>query len=139
MQQSVLRYASAWLICIRKLLSYFALSDPHLSQRSSGIGGGGFMTIRIPPDFPEGKSEVYTIDFREMAPALANSTMYRDDPTLSRFGGLAVGVPGELRGLEEAHRRWGKLPWSRLVQPSVVLARSRRVDVELARRIPVRF
>ncbi|KAH7888834.1 gamma-glutamyltranspeptidase [Phlebopus sp. FC_14] len=102
---------------------------------SSGIGGGGFMTVRIPPGLPDHASEVYTIDFRETAPALANTTMYSGNPEASRFGGLSVAVPGELRGLEEAYRRWGSLPWSRLVQPSVDLAREWTVDAELARRI----
>ncbi|KAG0704532.1 gamma-glutamyltranspeptidase [Suillus ampliporus] len=102
---------------------------------SSGIGGGGFMTVRIPPSSEGGSSEVYTIDFRETAPALANSTMYKDDPDAARWGGLAVGVPGEMRGLQEAHGRWGKLPWARLVQPSVDLAAEWTVDIELARRL----
>ncbi|KAF6761173.1 nucleophile aminohydrolase [Ephemerocybe angulata] len=90
---------------------------------SSGIGGGGFMTVRLPPAAPGAASEVYTIDFRETAPALANETMYRDDPMASRYGGLAVGIPGELRGLEEAHRRWATLPWETLVQPSIEIAK----------------
>lgn len=93
------------------------------------------MTVRIPPSSSKASSEVYTIDFREVAPALANTTMYVDEPMKSLFGGLAVGVPGELRGLEEAHRRWGSLPWSTLVQPSVELAQGWRVQKELARRI----
>lgn len=97
------------------------------------------MTIRIPPSSPNVSSEVYTIDFREVAPALANTTMYVGDPMKSLFGGLAVGVPGELRGLEEAHKRWGSLPWSDLVQPSIKLARGWRVPTELARRIQVRI
>ncbi|KIK98246.1 hypothetical protein PAXRUDRAFT_31286 [Paxillus rubicundulus Ve08.2h10] len=102
---------------------------------SSGIGGGGFMTVRIPPSTPGEASEVYTIDFRETAPALANKTMYVDNPRAATYGGLSVAVPGELRGLEEAYRRWGSLSWSRLVQPSVVLAAEWTVDVELAKRI----
>ena len=95
------------------------------------------MTVRIPPSSPHGRSEVYTVDFREVAPTLANETMYKDDPNSSRFGGLSVAVPGELRGFAEAHRRWGTLPWKRLVQPSVNLARGWEVDKELGRRIPV--
>lgn len=102
---------------------------------SSGIGGGGFMTVRIPPSSEGGSSEVYTIDFRETAPALANSTMYKDDPIAARWGGLAIGVPGEIRGLQEAYGRWGTLPWARLVQPSVDLAAEWTVDKELARRL----
>ena len=97
------------------------------------------MTVRIPPSesSPHGRSKVYALDFRETAPALANSTMYREHPMSARFGGLSVGIPSELRGFEEAHRRWGKLPWSRLVQPSVELARGWNIDVELGKRISV--
>lgn len=102
---------------------------------SSGIGGGGFMTIRVPPSTKNGSSEVWNIDFRETAPALANTTMYVGDPAKAMFGGLSVAIPGEVKGLEEAHKRWGKLEWSRLVQPSVELAAGWKVGVELGRRI----
>lgn len=37
--------------------------------------------------------------------------------------GKGVMVPGALHGLESIHQRFGKLPWSRLVQPAIVLAR----------------
>ena len=40
-----------------------------------------------------------TIDFREKAPLLANETMYVQNINLSLYGGLAVGVPGELAGI----------------------------------------
>lgn len=104
---------------------------------SSGIGGGGFMTVRLPPTLDNPNSEGWTIDFRETAPAAANATMFRDNPILSQIGGLSVGVPGELRGLAEAHRRWGKLPWKSLVQPAAKLAAGWEVGVELGRRIKV--
>lgn len=80
-----------------------------------------------------GHSEV--IDFRERAPAAAYAEMFRAFNTClstdssvrqqcpSRLGGLASGVPGELKGLETAHRRFGHLNWTRLVLPSVDLAR----------------
>lgn len=95
------------------------------------------MTVRIPPTAPNGSSEVFTIDFRETAPALTNSTMYAGNPDAAKWGGLAVGVPGELRGLEEMHRRWGTVPWRKLVQPSIDLANGWTVDTELGRRIEV--
>lgn len=95
------------------------------------------MTIRIPTNNASTKSEVYTVDFRETAPALSNTTMYKSDPLSAAFGGLAVGVPGEVRGLDEIHRRWGTLPWKRLLEPSVSLAAGWEVDKELGRRIPV--
>lgn len=95
------------------------------------------MTIRIPPNSTDGKSEVWNIDFRETAPAAANTTMYKDDPLSALFGGLAVAIPGELRGLEEAHKRWGSRPWAELVKPSINLAKGWEVPAELARRIQV--
>ena len=95
------------------------------------------MTVRIPPTTPNVTSEVFTIDYRETAPALASKMMYVNNSSAAKYGGLAVGVPGEVRGFEEAHRRWGHLPWHRLVQPSVELAAEWTVDVELARRIQV--
>ena len=93
------------------------------------------MTVRLPPSEPNGSSEVWNIDFRETAPALSNKTMYDNRIDASWLGALAVGVPGELKGLEEAHKRWGSLPWSRLVQPSVDLAEGWNVGKELAYRI----
>ena len=97
------------------------------------------MTVRIPPANTSANSEVFTIDFRETAPAFANTTMYSADPQSAAYGGLAVGVPGEVRGLDEAHRRWGTLPWKRLVEPSVTLAAGWEVDKELGKRIPASF
>ena len=97
------------------------------------------MTIRIPPTSPNDTSSVYTIDFREIAPAGSNKSMFVNDPSTAAFGGLSVGVPGELRCLEEAHKRWGTLPWHQLVQPSVELAKGWRMPAELARRTQVRL
>ena len=97
------------------------------------------MTVRVPTSGDGKSSEVWTMDFRETAPALANKTMYIEDPVKSLYGGLAVGIPGEVRGLEEAHKRWGSLPWERLVRPSVELAAGWKVGRELANRINVRL
>ncbi|KAM0282978.1 hypothetical protein ACHAQH_002789 [Verticillium albo-atrum] len=87
------------------------------SMYHSGIGGGGFALIRT----AEGHYE--TIDFRETAPAAASQDMYNDDVQASMEGGLAVGVPSELRGLEYMHEKWGDLPWEQVVMPASHLAR----------------
>jgi gamma-glutamyltranspeptidase/glutathione hydrolase/leukotriene-C4 hydrolase len=95
------------------------------------------MVVRLPPSAPNGTSEVWNIDFRETAPALANSTMFEKHPMKAKYSGLAVAVPGEVRGLAEVHMRWGKLPWRRLVQPSADLAAGWAVGKELGLRINV--
>jgi gamma-glutamyltranspeptidase / glutathione hydrolase len=97
----------------------FALGVTHPS--AGNIGGGGFMVIRR----PDGTST--TIDYREVAPAAATRDMYLDaegKPTdESRLGPRAAGIPGVVRGLALAHRKYGRLRWRELVQPAVGLAR----------------
>ena len=63
------------------------------------------------------------IDCRETAPKASTYDMYKSNSTLSTVGGLSVAIPGELRGLELLHSRFGKLPWSNLVRPAMELAR----------------
>lgn len=96
------------------------------------------MTVRIPPKTRDASSEVYALDFRETGPAAANATMYVKDPMQARIGGLSVAIPSEIRGLAEAHLRWGKLPWKALVQPSADIARGWKIQNELAFRLRVR-
>ncbi|KAF7339741.1 Gamma-glutamyltranspeptidase [Mycena sanguinolenta] len=101
----------------------------------SGIGGGGFMLVRFPTS--GGKHAYEMIDFRETMPAAGNETMYVTNSTtpetLSTIGGLAVGVPGELRGWEMLHQRHGRLPWKTLFQPAIKVARDGfQVNVDLA-------
>lgn len=99
-----------------------------VSMYHSGIGGGGFMLVRD----KNGRYE--TIDYRETAPAAASRDMFEDNEQASVVGGLAVGVPGELKGLDYVHRKYGVLPWKALVMPSVRLAREGfKVNEDLVR------
>jgi gamma-glutamyltranspeptidase/glutathione hydrolase len=61
-------------------------------------------------------------DYRECAPAAATSNMFTKEE--SQFTHKSVAVPGTLRGLEMAHRKFGALPWSDLIQPAIALARN---------------
>ena len=86
--------------------------------QSSGLGGGFLLTIYI-----RSTDTLETLNAREVAPKLANSTMFVADPSESVRGGKAVAVPGELKGLWELHQKYGKLPWAQLVEPNIKLAR----------------
>ncbi|XP_070534186.1 glutathione hydrolase 1 proenzyme-like [Ptychodera flava] len=87
-----------------------------VNAQSSGIGGGGFMIVRD-------KTSSFAFDFRETAPGAATQDMYNDNATLAEIGGLAVAVPGELRGIEMAWKKYGRLAWPALFQPAIRLAR----------------
>ena len=96
----------------------FALAVTHPS--AGNLGGGGFMVVRT------AAGEATTFDYREKAPLAATRTMYlRDgkiDIRLTNTGYLAPGVPGTVRGLALAHKRFGKLAWHDVVAPAIRLA-----------------
>ncbi|CAH2048696.1 unnamed protein product, partial [Iphiclides podalirius] len=87
-----------------------------LNHQSMGLGGGFFMTVYIKE---EGRA--YSVIAREKAPAAATEDMFHGDITKSSKGPLAIGVPGELRGMWAAYKRWGKLPWESLIAPTLQL------------------
>lgn len=94
-----------------------------VEPQSSGIGGGGFLVHH-----DAASDTVDTLDGRETAPAAATSDRFlgpdgKPLPYAQAFpGGSSVGVPGNVRLMAEAHRKWGKLPWARLFQPAIRLA-----------------
>src|SRR5215217_1965525 len=113
----------------------FALAVTH--PAAGNLGGGGFMMIRL----QDGRTTA--IDYREMAPVAAHRNIYLDkNGNLiegeggSLVGYRAAGVPGTVRGMELALKKYGsgKLTWAQLVEPARQLAgRGFNVTNELAR------
>jgi len=95
-----------------------------LEPNSSGLGGGGFMTIKM-----ANMDEAVVIDFRETAPAAATPTMFLGPdgkviPGSTMEGALSIGVPGEVKGLLYAFNTFGsgKLSRMEMVEPAIKCA-----------------
>ena len=112
----------------------FALAVVH--PAAGNLGGGGFMIVR-----PASGAGTTTFDYREKAPLKSTPTMFLDstgkvarapvpaDSTgrrgiITSTGYLAPGVPGTVKGLALAHRRFGKLSWQTVVSPAADLAKN---------------
>ncbi|XP_020930037.1 gamma-glutamyltransferase 5 isoform X5 [Sus scrofa] len=83
-----------------------------------GLGGGVIFTIY---NATTGRVEV--INARERVPASHVAGLLDQCEQAQPLGTGAqwIGVPGELRGYAEAHRRHGRLPWAQLFQPTIEL------------------
>ncbi|KAK9883484.1 hypothetical protein WA026_001658 [Henosepilachna vigintioctopunctata] len=86
------------------------------TMQSMGLGGGFLMTI-----YSKARNKAYTLNAREKAPLSADPEMYKSSPNISKHGPLSIGVPGELKGYYEAHKRFGRLPFAKLIEPSIEL------------------
>jgi len=85
------------------------------------LGGGGFMMIHL----ANGKN--IFLNFREKAPLAATRKMYLDSqgqliPGKSTYGYLAVGVPGTVKGLEWALKKYGTMTRQQVMAPAIALA-----------------
>ncbi len=108
-----------------------------VEPQSSGLGGGAFLV------YHDGKAGTLTTwDGRETAPMAATPDLFlKPDGTPMKFfdavvGGRSVGTPGTVKLMFEAHKRYGKLPWARLLQPAIDLAENGfEVSPRLARLI----
>jgi gamma-glutamyltranspeptidase/glutathione hydrolase len=94
-----------------------------VEPQNSGIGGGSFMIHH-----DAAANATTSFDGREAAPAAADARwFYGKDGQPLPFtqavpGGRSVGVPGNLRMMALAHKRYGVLPWARLFAPAIKLA-----------------
>jgi gamma-glutamyltranspeptidase/glutathione hydrolase len=95
-----------------------------VEPQSSGIGGGGFFVYH-----EEKSGRIFTYDGREKAPDAASPKWFfgpdgKPLPYRQAIpGGKSVGVPGNIRLMALVHERHGKLPWAKLFEPAIRLAR----------------
>uniref|UniRef100_A0A672G6I3 Gamma-glutamyltransferase 5 n=1 Tax=Salarias fasciatus TaxID=181472 RepID=A0A672G6I3_SALFA len=90
-----------------------------VNPQSMGIGGGSIVTVR------NKTGGVQVFNFRETVPKSFKPNLLNDCPTKFTLstGAQWIGVPGELLGYEELHKQYGKLPWAKLFEPTIQLAR----------------
>lgn len=92
------------------------LTEPN----ATGIGGGGFLV-----HYDANIKKIKTYDGRETAPALANPERFLlTDGLPMRFeeamtSGKSIGTPGLLKMLEQVHQAHGKLPWEKVLEPTI--------------------
>ncbi|CAL8247454.1 unnamed protein product [Merluccius merluccius] len=90
-----------------------------INPQSMGLGGGTIFTVM------DSSGKVKIINARETVPKMFNRNLMKDCSKTPLWSPVSqwIGVPGELRGYELAHRLYGKLPWASLFQPTIQLAR----------------
>jgi len=94
-----------------------------VEPQSSGLGGGGFALVHA-----AGEHATHAYDGRETAPAAARPDRFMAGGQAMKFfdavdSGLSVGIPGLPRMLADMHAQHGVLPWARLFEPALRLAR----------------
>lgn len=86
-----------------------------VDPRMSSIGGNGFATLYVAKT-----QEVRALNFYGSAPKGATVNVYQGKDYSHGF--LSVPVPSCLKGYEALHKAYGRLPWSKVLQPAVELA-----------------
>ena len=91
-------------------------------------GGGGFLLVRT----SAGKVSLrdffvaipgYGLDRPAREMEAVDVEFDRGATQIFRIGAASVGVPGAIAGLEAAHRAYATLPWRRLLEPAIAVAR----------------
>lgn len=102
-----------------------AFAEAVTLPRAGNIGGGGYMVIHMAAK--DGKpAQTITINYYGKAPrATTPDLLVGPDGKFDRSKSMTflnVSVPGTVAGMWEAHRRYGSLPWKKLVEPAIRLA-----------------
>ncbi|XP_057267380.1 glutathione hydrolase 5 proenzyme isoform X1 [Pezoporus wallicus] len=85
-----------------------------MNPQSSGLGGGVVFTI-----YNASKGTVEVINARETVPQEFPHNLLSSCAAGFPLGPSWIAVPGELRGYEAAHKRYGRLPWKALFEPTI--------------------
>ena len=92
-----------------------------VEPNASGIGGGGFMTIKL-----KSENDGVTIDFRETAPIGATPELYYSNEKsfkeIVHKGSLSIGVPGTVAGLALAIEKYGTMTLEQVLAPAISYA-----------------
>jgi len=102
----------------------FALSV--VRPYSCGIGGGGFMVIKLPvhPKDPSRGPVLTTINYREWGIGKTRPDYFENDPDKDAptHGGKAVCVPGTVAGLLYALENYGTMDRAQVLAPAIRIA-----------------
>lgn len=94
-----------------------------VEPNASGMGGGGFMTIKL-----ASQENGVTIDFREIAPLGAIPDVYyygeKSFNELVHGGVMSIGVPGTVAGLILALEKYGTMNLEQVLKPAIDLAKN---------------
>ncbi|MFT7222777.1 MAG: gamma-glutamyltranspeptidase/glutathione hydrolase [Cellvibrionaceae bacterium] len=95
-----------------------------VEPQSSGLGGGAFAVY-----YHAETQTITTFDGREKAPLETRENLFLDQQGQplkfyeAVVGGRSVGTPGTVKLMGELHRRYGRLPWAKLLRPAIEQAR----------------
>ncbi len=93
-----------------------------VEPQSSGLGGGGFALVWA-------QGQAWSLDGREAAPLASTPELFVEAGRVmgfeqARASPQSVGVPAQVALLHAMHQRWGRMAWSRLLEPAIGLAES---------------
>ncbi|XP_031630492.1 glutathione hydrolase 1 proenzyme-like [Contarinia nasturtii] len=83
------------------------------TAQSMGIGGGSVINLYIHKD-----RKSYSLNSKETAPLAATGDMFKTYEEY-QYSPLSIGVPGEVKGYWELHKKFGSMPWKSLIKPAI--------------------
>lgn len=97
-------------------------------SQSMGLGGGFVASI-----YTKSNNKVENLIARERAPLAAHRMMFQN--ITSQVGILAIAIPGALKGYGELHRKYGRVAWKTIIQPTIELCHTGYLVTEYVHRV----